>query len=51
MQRSAGIWGSLLAAGERDIIVKRRNESIDRAYKRLEEARLARLARKEQEDK
>lgn len=51
LQKEPGIWGSLVATGDREGIVKRRNESIDRAYKRLEEARKARLARKAKEDK
>ena len=51
LQRSPGLWGGLTAVGEREAIVKRRNDSIDRAYTRLEEARKARLARKQQEDK
>ncbi|GFR46189.1 hypothetical protein Agub_g7718 [Astrephomene gubernaculifera] len=50
-KREAGLWGVLAATGDKAALTQRRNASIDRAYAGLEEARKARLARKQQEDK
>ncbi len=50
-QRNPGLWGKLEAEGDRAALTARRNASVDRAYAALEEARKARLARKQQEDK
>ncbi|GIL60217.1 hypothetical protein Vafri_14829 [Volvox africanus] len=50
-QRDPSLWGCLAASGDKTELTRRRNASIDRAYLVLEEARKARLARKQQEDK
>ncbi len=46
-----GLWEQLEAGGEKEAIVKRRNESIDRAHARLESIRLQRLERKKKEER
>ncbi|GLI70787.1 hypothetical protein VaNZ11_015654 [Volvox africanus] len=50
-KRDPSLWGCLAASGDKAELTRRRNASIDRAYLVLEEARKARLARKQQEDK
>ncbi|GIM07741.1 hypothetical protein Vretimale_11827, partial [Volvox reticuliferus] len=50
-KRESRLWGCLAASGDKTELTRRRNASIDRAYLVLEEARKARLARKQQEDK
>ncbi|GLC51791.1 hypothetical protein PLESTB_000548900 [Pleodorina starrii] len=50
-KREPGLWGRLAASGDKADLTRRRNASIDRAYREVEEARKARIARKQQEDK
>ncbi|EFJ40898.1 hypothetical protein VOLCADRAFT_99235 [Volvox carteri f. nagariensis] len=51
LKREPGVWSCLAASGDKAELTRRRNASIDRAYQHLEEARRARAARKQQEDK
>lgn len=51
LQKAPGLWGRLEFEGDKETATKRRNESIDRAHARAEEARKQRLERKQREEK
>ena len=51
VQAQHGIWGQLEAGGGKEDILKRRNESVDRAHARLEAGRKQRLERKLKEER
>lgn len=50
-QRERGLWGALCLEASKEDLIKRRNESVERSHKRLEEGRQIRLQRKAQEVK
>lgn len=51
IQRERGLWGALCLEASKEDLIKRRNESVERSHKRLEEGRQIRLQRKAQEVK
>ena len=51
MQAKQGAWVQLEAGGDKEAILKRRNDSVDRAHARIEAGRQQRLARKVKEEK
>lgn len=51
LQRERGLWGKLCLEASKEDLIKRRNESVERSHKRLEESRQIRLQRKAQEVK
>ena len=51
LQAKPGDWGQLEAGGEKEAVVKRRNESIERAHAKIEAARRQRLERKQKEER
>ncbi|MEW5311990.1 MAG: hypothetical protein WDW38_003655 [Sanguina aurantia] len=51
VKRERGLWGALCLEASKEDLIKRRNESVERSHKRLEEGRQIRLQRKAQEVK
>ena len=45
------MWEQLEAGGQKDILTKRRNDSVDRAHQKIEAARKQRLERKQREER
>lgn len=50
-QARPGPWGQLEAGGDKEAVLKRRNDSVDRAHARIEAARQQRLERKQKEER